>query len=473
MDFNDRTSQRKLITSVFLKMMINSTAFMVTVTICALIDNIFTGRILGKDALAAAGFFSPVITIGYFCYIIILGTQILTGNLVGECKTKDVNRLFMTSFLTLAVIYALLSCYCLVFTNNLAHLLGARDEAYTLLCDYIKGYAPGIVPQILASMLMAFCSFNNDLKRSYVSLGTLIAVNFLGDVLLIKPLGIFGIALASTLSSVASFLVLLPGFCKKGKLFHFQIKDGLDFKLLGKAAFRGLPSLLLAGGSFIKNTCFNFSLNQYVGAGGVAVAGIMASAASLLGAISTGCFNSYSSLAGIYIGEEDKESLIDLTKTALKYGLLFCTIASVLTMILSTPLSRLFVPHDPAVQLLAKRMFILNFTFLIPNVFYNIFLQAYRAQNRMHLVNVMSFAETTMIGLFTLFAVKQFGSDAAWISNTLIDIVCIFILYISVIFYRRKIDFSYPAMLKLPETFGANDKEFLAFSIKTIEEVEA
>ena len=142
-------------------------------------------------------------------------------------------------------------------------------------------------------------------------------------------------------------------------------------------------------------------------------------------------------------------------------------------MILSTPLSRLFVPHDPAVQLLAKRMFILNFTFLIPNVFYNIFLQAYRAQNRMHLVNVMSFAETTMIGLFTLFAVKQFGSDAAWISNTLIDIVCIFILYISVIFYRRKIDFSYPAMLKLPETFGANDKEFLAFSIKTIEEVEA
>ena len=116
----------------------------------------------------------------------------------------------------------------------------------------------------------------------------------------------------------------------------------------------------------------------------------------MTGAIPAGCSNAYSALAGVYFGEEDRESLIDLTRIAMRIGIIICAAATVLTMVLSTPLAELFVPNDAAVQELAKQMFMLTFTYLIPNVILNFILQSYRAQNRMLLVNVMSFAKTTV-----------------------------------------------------------------------------
>ena len=126
---------------------------------------------------------------------------------------------------------------------------------------------------------------------------------------------------------------------------------------------------------------------------------------------------------------------------------------------------------DAAVQPLARSMFVLTFTYLVPNVFYNILLQSYRAQNRMLLVNIMSFAETAVIGVFIMLTIGTFGPDAAWLSNTVVDVMCIIVVLISVVFYRRKLDFSLPALLKLPPGFGAGSDEEMHFSALSIEDV--
>ena len=362
---------------------------------------------LGKDALAAVGFFSPVITAVSIAYVVINGMQVVTGNLVGAGKTKDVNRLFIGSFFVLTVIFSVFSLVCIIFRQGLAGLLGADGEAYALLCDYIKGYAPGILTNVLVSMLMAIAPFNNRIKLSYCSLAVMTGVDVLGDVLLVGPLGLYGIGLASTFSNIAALLVLLPGFIKKDKLFHFQTKDGMSIKLVGKVAMRGLPSLMLTGGVIIRNYRFNYSLNQYVGAGGVAVAGVMSTVSSLVASVPSGSSSAFASLAGIYIGEEDRESLIDLTRTAMRLDVLLCAAATGVIMHLASPLSALFFPNDESVQMLAYRMFLLTFTFPVPNVIYNILLQAYWAQNRMLLVNILSFAETASMGLFALFTVQS------------------------------------------------------------------
>ncbi len=324
--------------------MIINVFILVATCACGLIDNIFVGRMLGENALAAMGFFSPVTVAVGLSYVIILGTQVLTGNLVGAGQTKKVNQLFVSAFITLTVLFAVFSICCFVFNEGLARLLGADEESFDLLCDYIKGYAPGIVPQTLAAMLMALCSFNNDINRSYIGIGAMIVGNTVSDALLIEPLGLFGIGLASSISSLAAFLVLFHGFFKKDKLFHFQFSDGLNFGLVLQAALRGLPSMMLSFGVIIKNYCFNYALVHYTGAAGVAVAGIMATVNSLAAAIPSGCNNAFSSLAGIYFGEEDRESLLDLSHTALRIGVALSAATMGLIMALSTPLSKLFVP---------------------------------------------------------------------------------------------------------------------------------
>ena len=464
-------SQKRLIKGAFLRLMINNMLLIVTICVCGLIDNLFVGHILGKEALAAVGFFSPVTVAAGFAYVIILGTQVLTGNLIGRGKTKEVNRLFVSAFTVLAVIFVAFSACCLLFYRGLASLLGADGEAYSFLCEYIKGYAPGLLPQALAAMMMALCSFNNDLRRSYVSIFGMIAVNVIGDLLLIGDYGLFGVGLASSFSSLASFLILLPGFFNKDKLFYFQKNAGFDLKLVLSAAARGIPSLLLPLGVIVKNLCFNYTLESCAGSAGVAVAGIMATVSALTGAVPSGCTNAFSALAGIYYGEEDRDSLIDLAHIALRIGLISCTAVTALIMLLSAPLSRLFVPDDTAVQSLAVRMFLLTFTCLVPNVIYNLFLQAYRTQGRMLLVNILSFAETAVIGLFTLLTVGPFGTDAAWLSNTIVDVMCVIVVMISVLVFRGKWDLSMPAWLKLSPDFGASENEYMTFSAARMEDV--
>lgn len=464
-------SQKRIIRGAFLRLMIINVFILVATCACGLIDNIFVGIMLGENALAAMGFFSPVTVAVGLSYVIILGTQVLTGNLVGARQTKKVNQLFVSAFITLTVLFAVFSICCFVFNEGLARLLGADEESFDLLCDYIKGYAPGIVPQTLAAMLMALCSFNNDINRSYVGIGAMIVGNTVSDALLIEPLGLFGIGLASSISSLAAFLVLFHGFFKKDKLFHFQFSDGLNFGLVLQAALRGLPSMMLSFGVIIKNYCFNYALVHYTGAAGVAVAEIMATVNSLAAAIPSGCNNAFSSLAGIYFGEEDRESLLDLSHTALQIGVALSAATMGLIMALSTPLSKLFVPNEGYFQDLACRMFIISFTFLVPNFCYNMFLQAYRAQNRMLLVNIMSFAETTVIGLLVLVTVKPFGTDAAWLANTIVDILCVIVVMVSVVVYNKKLSFTMSSMLKLPPGFGASEGEYLTFSATNMNDV--
>ena len=133
-------ARRKLIRGAFLRLMINNTLILIATCACGFIDNLFIGQKLGEEALAAVGYFSPVSTAVGFSYILILGTQILTGNLIGSGETKSVNRLFVTGFSVMAAFFAIFSTACIAFAGPVATLLGAKETAYVQLCEYIKCY---------------------------------------------------------------------------------------------------------------------------------------------------------------------------------------------------------------------------------------------------------------------------------------------------------------------------------------------
>ena len=159
-------SGKGLIRGAFLRLMFNNIFIFVATCACGVIDNLFVGRILGQDALAAVGFFSPVMTAAGLSYVLIMGVQVLSGNYVGEGKTELVNKLFVSVFFVLLAVFTLFSTICILFQAPLADILGARGYVAVLLCDYIKGYAPGIIPQTLAALLEECPSINGLLYIS-------------------------------------------------------------------------------------------------------------------------------------------------------------------------------------------------------------------------------------------------------------------------------------------------------------------
>ena len=159
-------SDYHLILGSFIRMLFVDMFVLMTMSICGFVDSLVISRRLGPEALAAVGFFSPAAQgIGMF-NMVVIGAQILIGNFIGAGKKEQIETLFFSSFLVLGVFYTLFALPGIFFRGSVAAFLGAEGEVHRLLSDYILGFLPGIPLQALTALLMAFVSFNNDMKRS-------------------------------------------------------------------------------------------------------------------------------------------------------------------------------------------------------------------------------------------------------------------------------------------------------------------
>ncbi len=462
-------SNRELIRSAFIRMMIVNMFVMMASNLCSFIDNIIISRVLGTDALAAVGYFSPVATAVGLYNMIILGAQVLCGNFIGGGKKDQVNSLFISVFIYLGILSSAFAIAGIVFRDNLSAMLGAEGEVHNMLSGYILGYLPGIPAQALCAMLMALVAFNNDMRRSYVSAIVMAVVNAVADQLL-AGMGTFGIGLASTLSSVMALAVLLPGYCRKDRTLHFT-KLSPKWKPVMQAAKLGVPSLMFTMGLIVKNTMVNYTLSTHTGAAGVAVASVLSSVCCILGIVSGGFGTAFLSLAGLYYGESDRESFIELYRIAFRIGeACFITIVAVI-MLCATPLSNLFFEPGSDAWEMGRRMFLLGFLFYPVNIFMSCLLNSYHAQGNMRLVNIMSAAETSMIGLMIAVTVPFFGTDAAWLSNTWVDIMCVMIIVAAAWIIKKRISSQPAVLLRLSDRFGASPDEYKEYSVKSIDDL--
>lgn len=470
--YNSISGTRKsLIRIPFTKMMVSNIFVFFVTGICVLIDNMFVGMYLGPEALAAIGFYSPVATAIQLCFVIITGVQIVGANLIGAGKWDDVVKLFYSAFVTIGGIFFVFSVISIIFKDPLALFLGARGEAAKLLSDYIAGYALGIAPQALISLFVSLTSFNNDLKRSYIVTATLVIGNTIFDMLLIGPMGLYGVALASSLCSFIALMVILPSFISEDKLFSLSKCGGFDLQLILAAIKRGIPAISLTLGVIIKNYLFNYTLSRYVGDVGVATVNVMATINIVAGSIPQGCSGAFTSLSGLYYGEDDRDNFIDLFRITTRIGTILCCLTIAGLIVFSSQISGLFFVSSSEGWAMTRQMICLGYLFLLPNLIFNIFLKSYQAQGKTLFMNIIIFIEVVSVGIFTFVTVPFFGTDAAWLANAIMDVVMIMIVLISAIIYNKRFDLSLPAILKLSDDFGASEDEYMEFSIKSSQDI--
>ena len=466
----DQLSRTKIVREAYIRLVLVSIVSLATTNLCGFIDNIVISRRLGTQALSAVGFFSPVSVLNGLAYVVVLGAVVLCGNFIGSGQSSKVNSLFNSSFITIFVICSLVSMVLLLCRNPLSFLLGARGDAGRLLENYILGYSPCILFSSLSALLISLASFNNEINRTYVAAAVLFFGNLGLDVILVIPLGILGIGLASSISSLASLLVLVPAYVKKNTTIHFE-RVPFSFSLVLQASVRGLPSLLFSGGLMIKNSLVNYSLAACVGVEGIAVANVLASFCGMAGTLSGGCTYAFSSLASLYYGEEDREALIDLLHFALFIGIVVTSLLTAGMILLSAPLAGAYFEAGSKGWELARSMFVYGFLFFPVNNVLNMLLYGYKAQGRMTLVNIMSFVEVAMIGVIAVLTAPFYGANAVWLSNMWSDMLALAIILVSVCVWKKKPSLRAQDLLKLPDDFGANALEHVDYTVSGIKDV--
>ena len=214
-------------------------------SVYTIVDGVFIGNRLGREAMAAAAVAVPLIEILISVAIAVAaGAGVLIAARLGSGKGDEARRLFniaawMMGAAGLGV--ALLGNLCL---EPLALLLGAAPEVLPQAMAYLW-YIVTFAPFQLFSFLLGGMARNDG--RPKLAMTAMIAgaaSNIVLDYVFMYPLnlGIRGAALATALGPIFSVLILLPHFLLRRGTLYFQavrprLAEGRSILVCGAPSF--------------------------------------------------------------------------------------------------------------------------------------------------------------------------------------------------------------------------------------------
>lgn len=468
----------KIIKKLFSQTLIFMIMGIVVSTFGMMIDGIIIGNLLGVEQIAAYGLVSPVFSIfSAIGSVFSNGMQAFAAKYMGKGETDKANRVFSMSFISVELVAIFTAILSVIFLDQIVILLGATGSS-AYLAGEVKQYFVGLViglPCIVGvSNLNPIMQLDGDRGRAFLSTIVMTGVNITLDLMnvYVFKFGMFGMALATTISYLCAFATLLLHFKKKNIMFQFKMQK-LDFQEMAGVVGLGLPGAT----SILCTTFRSYAINQILLsiAGGTAIAAfsVKNSLTSLLSSYSLGIGMTTLMMAGIVLGEEDQSNVRHLLKTALKYAVLGTGLIAIVTFIFAEPLAGLFMDADNVDTLSLAVRCIRFHTISMPlySLIYVImnFMQGTKNVKMAHTVCILdNFVYIVAIAAVLGFT---FGTDGVWIAFPITEVVmCLTLLGIVCVrnkrFPKDIMDFTF-----LPKDFGADEEAVLEMSVSNIEDV--
>ena len=399
----------------------------VVISANAFIDSVFAGRFLGTQAMALIGLFGPVSTLfSGLASVFASGAQQLCCSEMGDGNSRRLRQIFNAGLMFLLGSGIFCGVLLFLFRRELAAGLGTRGTMQAELSAYMVGISLGIVGQLLSCYLMPFLQINGHNRLSYLAMAVNLVGNMGFNTLFVAVLswGLLGMGLATSLSSLFCVGVMLPVFCKKKELAHFdphclKVRDLVDIARIGS------PVLMFHAGLFIKNYGMNCALLNGSIMDSVAVLTLQGSLCGILGALGFSSGTVVQMLSSFFIGEGDRKSVLEVFAVSMKNGLSLCILAILLLLSCSMPILRLFGLEGGATQAMALRMLRMLCLAILLNLVLTVLVKLLQAAEKLALANAITFLENAFQGVFALLFVGKLGADAAWAANPVATALCL------------------------------------------------
>ncbi|MBQ8148503.1 MAG: MATE family efflux transporter [Lachnospiraceae bacterium] len=242
---------------------IPTTISMLITSIYNMVDTYFVGT-LGESQQAATGvLFTLQAIIQAISFMLGQGSGTMVSKALADKNEKEASEYVSTAFFVGFVSGLLLMVFGLLFLSPFMRLLGSTETILPYANQY--GFC------VLIACPFMVCSFilNNNLryegKAFYAMIGLVTGgiLNIFGDFLLVEPLGVFGAGLATAISQVISFIMLL--------IFHERTAQGkIRVRYISKQAAVlltickvGFPALIRQGLTSISNGLLNHMTKPY------------------------------------------------------------------------------------------------------------------------------------------------------------------------------------------------------------------
>lgn len=276
--FTNPEEKRKYLTeekipTLVLNMAVPSIISMLITSFYNMADTFFVGQI-GTTATAAVGVIFPLMSIiQALGFTFGHGSGNYISRKLGQGEVEDAKKMAATGFVSALVAGAIFGLVGLIFLDRLVGILGATPT----IAPYARQYAMYILigtPFMASSLVL-----NNQLRFQgsaffgMIGMGVGAVLNIALDPLFIFVLdmGVSGAALATILSQIVSFCLLLRG-CTRGGNIAISLKNfSPSWAHYKEIARGGTPSLFRQGLGSVATICLNFAAGIY---GDAAIAGM-------------------------------------------------------------------------------------------------------------------------------------------------------------------------------------------------------
>jgi len=356
----------------------------------------------------------------------------------------------------------------------IATILGASEELKPALMTYARGYSIGIIPMLLAQQIASFLQMERQNKRGYAGIGGMIAANVFLDVFLVAVLkmGIWGLALATSLSSWVYFLIIAPYYLKADAGMHFNIKNIVWSELVPLIKI-GFPGALLVFCLSFKSIVINRLLLHYAGNDGLSAMAAFNMVFGLFISYCVGNGNIVRMLTSVFVGEEDKTSMRKVLRIVFTKGLAMSVVLGIFVALISPLLSGLFFTDSASnVYKLTRQLFFIYGLSIPLALIAQIMSNYLQATGHNIFVNIMSLMDGFFSNVIpSLILAPVLGALGVWIANPIGLVLTILTVPIYALVFWKRMPKTLDEWMFLRPGFGVSDEDCLDIPISSLEDV--
>ena len=444
-------------------------------SINSIVDGAMAGRFIGAFAVGIIGlYYSFVCILQAIGSVLLGGTAVLCGRYMGKGLLDKTSGIFTLNMTVTFLAGALITVISLVFTAPIAAVLGANEALKEGLMTYIRGYAFGILPMLLAQQIAAFLQLERQNLRGYLGIAGMIISNVAMDILFVAvwDMGVWGLALATTFSNFVYFLILVPYYFTSKAQLRFRLKEAL-WEDLGSLIKTGIPGALLVFCIALRNMVINRILIKYAGSDGLSAMSSFSMVSGVFIAFCLGNGAIVRMLVSVFVGEEDKAAMKKIVGVVMTKGLALSAVVAAIVAIASPALAGVFFADRASdVYRLTFQLFMI-YAFCIPLILICQVLTNYlQATGHMMFVNIQSVFD----GFFSMvipaaILAPVMGAPGVWLANPIGIVLTILTVPVYILIYWKRIPKTIDEVFLLKPGFGARPEDCYARQIGRLPEV--
>lgn len=421
-----------------LRFVLPSIVMMIFTSIYSVVDGVFVSNFVGKTAFAAVNLIMPVtMGIGVIGFMLGTGGSAIVSKTLGEGDKQKANQYFTMIAAATVMGGFILTVIGLIYIRPIAIAIGATEN---MLEDCVL-YGRIIISAEIAFMLQnLFQSFFVTAEKPQIGLGiTVLAglTNIIFDTLFVAVFkwGVAGAAFATAVSQVVGGIVPVFYFIRKNDSLLKFTKTDMSLRILLKACTNGSSELMTNLSSSIVNILYNFQLMKIAGEDGVAAYGVIMYVNFIFLAIYIGYSIGSAPVVGYHYGAANYDELKNLLKKSISIVGVFGFVLTFSAIVLSSPLSKIFVGYDTELFEMTKhgfRLYALSFLVSGFNVFGSAF---FTALNDGVISAAISFLRTLFFQVIVVLILPIIlGLNGIWLAVAAAEL---FTVIITVIFFVK------------------------------------